>query len=112
MKVIVAGSSKTGTKTMNAALTELGLKVHDAMEHYTHHKETWLKICTKGGNLEDFKKMYHGVDAVADLPVWYFWEELLEANPEAKVNKRQNFNESKMYVVCVMINDVYQVFSL
>ena len=85
MKVIVAGSSKTGTKSMVVALSELGMNVHDAMEHYSFNKETWLKICTEGGSTEDFKQMYKGVDAVTDLPVWYFWEELLEAFPDAKV---------------------------
>ena len=85
MKVIVAGSSKTGTKTMAAALIQLGMKVHDGMEHYTYHRDAWLEICNVGGNVDDFRAMYQGVDAVADLPVWHFWEELLEAFPEAKV---------------------------
>ena len=34
MKVIYAGYSKCGTKTMRAALTELGYEVYDFMENY------------------------------------------------------------------------------
>ena len=34
MKVIVAGFSKTGTKSMCAALRELGYKVYDVEEHF------------------------------------------------------------------------------
>ena len=86
MKVIVAGSSKTGTKSMVVALNQLGMRVYDAMEHYSCLRDDWLKICSEGGNIADFKRMYQGVDAVTDLPVWYFWEELLQAFPDAKVS--------------------------
>ena len=85
MKVIVAGMSKTGTKSMVAALKELGFEVHDYLEHYLYNGDKWLKICYDGGSVEDFRKMYQNVDAVVDLPAWHFWEELSEAFPEAKV---------------------------
>ena len=34
MKVIVAGMPKTGTKTMKAALEELGYSVYDLIENF------------------------------------------------------------------------------
>ena len=86
MKVIVAGVSKTGTKTMNSALSELGYHVYDYLEHYLHNGDTWLKACYDGISTEEFQKMHEGVDAVVDLPAWTFWEELHHAFPEAKVN--------------------------
>ena len=85
MKVIVAGLSKTGTKTMNAALTELGYNVYDYLEHFMFHYEDWLKILKGKGNVELYKKMYENVDAVVDNPPCYFWKEIHEAFPDAKV---------------------------
>ena len=85
MKVIVAGQSKTGTKSMAWALQQLGMNVYDAMEHYTYLQKDWEQVLTKGATIEDFRRMYQGVDAVTDIPAWYFWEELLQAYPDAKV---------------------------
>ena len=85
MKVILAGISKTGTKSMVLALKGLGFNVHDYLEHYLYNRDAWLKICYDGGSIEEFREMYQGVDAVADSPAWYFWEELHLAFPDAKV---------------------------
>ena len=82
----MAGYSKTGTKSMNVALTELGYKVYDFVDHFWYHGETWKKIFTSGGTTEDFKWMYDDVDAVVDAPAYLFWEEIHEAYPDAKVN--------------------------
>jgi len=40
----------------------------------------------RGGSVEDFRSMYDGVDAVVDTRYFYFWEQIHEAFPEAKVN--------------------------
>ncbi|XP_076801691.1 uncharacterized protein LOC143446090 isoform X3 [Clavelina lepadiformis] len=86
MKVILAGYSKTGTKTMVVALTELGYNVYDYMDHFWYHGDKWAKILSpSGGSIEDFKEMYHSVDAVTDAPPYKFWEEILQAYPDAKV---------------------------
>lgn len=86
MKVIVAGFPKTGTKTMNSALTKMGYKVYDVMENVYLLHEDWSKIFEHGWTSEDFKQMYDGVDAVVDIPCCYFWEEIHKAFPDAKVN--------------------------
>ena len=87
MKVIVAGLNKTGTTTMHVALKQLtGYNVvHHYMETFIHAGKDWVKICEDGATVEDFRRIYEGVDAVTDNPPAYFWEELLEAFPEAKV---------------------------
>ena len=84
MKVIVAGYSKTGTKTMAAALTELGYRVYDG-EHFMLQSEEWIKIFNGYGSVAYFKQMYKNVDAVTDWPPCTFWKEIHEAFPEAKV---------------------------
>ena len=85
MKVIFAGSSKCGTKTMAEALRILGYNVYDFMENYEYLGDRWIKIFKEGGTKEDFYEMYKDVDAVTDMPAFFFWNQILEAFPDAKV---------------------------
>lgn len=85
MKVIYAGFPKTGTKTMNAALTELGFNCYDYLENYQFLGSEWMRIFEEGGTTEDFKRMYKDVDACMDVPCCYFWEEIHKAFPDAKI---------------------------
>jgi len=85
MKVIVAGAPKTGTKSMHEALTLLGYKaIYDFPENIELRRQ-WGKIFEQGGTVEDFRKMFDGVDAVMDVPCCHYWEEILKAYPEAKI---------------------------
>jgi len=95
MKVIYAGFPKTGTTTMNAALTELGFTCYDFLENGYYLNEEWEKITLEGGTVEDFRKMYENVDACMDTPCCFFWEEILEAFPDAKIifGKRKSEDE-------------------
>jgi len=93
MKVIFAGFSKTGTKTMADAFRVLGYTCYDSMEHYAYTGDDWLKIYEKGGSVDDFRRMFDGVDAVTDVPAAHFWEELHEAFPEAKIIFRMRASE-------------------
>ncbi|XP_076812913.1 uncharacterized protein LOC143459582 [Clavelina lepadiformis] len=85
MKVIVAGFSKTGTKTLAAALRELDYEVYDFVDHFWYHEKEWKKIFSKGGSIDDFKQMYQDIDVVTDGPSYLFWEEIHKAFPEAKI---------------------------
>ena len=88
MKVIVAGCSKTGTKSMAAALRELGFSVYDNLEHTLYHYHDWKRIF-EGKNLPGhFKAMYETVDAVVDYPVFIYWKEIHEVFPDAKVKSK------------------------
>ena len=100
MKVIVAGLSKTGTKTMQAALKDLGYNVYDYMENFEYLEDDWIKICKHGGTTEDFRRMFENVDAVTDLPGCYFWDEIHKAFPESKVKSL-----SLDLKTCCKIND-------
>jgi len=93
MKVIVAAFSKCGTKTMAQALRDLDMVVYDAMENYEYLSSDWLKVFKTGGTVEDFKRMYAEVDACTDIPSCYFWEEIHEAFPDAKIVFLQRENE-------------------
>nr|XP_039273333.1 uncharacterized protein LOC120347434 [Styela clava] len=85
MKVLVVGHSKTGTKSMNAALRKLGYKVYDYEHNFYYLRNDWIKIFTKGGTKEDFYRMYKDVDVSMDIPANIFWEEILEAFPDMKM---------------------------
>ena len=93
MKVICAGMSKTGTKSLAKALRFLGLTVFDVEEQIMTHYDAWRAVFLEG-QAPDFAKMYSEVDAVTDGPSFCFYKEILQAFPEAKVvlNVRENEN--------------------
>jgi len=84
MKVICAGLSKTGTKSLAKALRILGFTVFDFKEHRTLHLNAWFDIYCEGKS-PDFVSMYKDVDAVTDLPPAFWFEEIYETFPDAKV---------------------------
>ena len=84
MKVICAGLSKTGTKSIAKALQVLGFSVYDFLEHVTIHHDEWVSIYRRGKE-PDFLSMYKDVDAVTDLPAAIWYEEIYQAFPDAKV---------------------------
>ena len=84
MKIICAGLSKTGTTSMARALRVLGFTVYDWPEHSTIHGDEWLDIYLRG-KLPDFASMYGDVDAVTDLPPAFWYQEISEAFPDARV---------------------------
>ena len=69
---------------MAKALEILGFKVYDWKEHVTIHVDEWLDIYLKG-KTPDFASMYKDVDAVTDHPAGFWYEEILQAFPDAKV---------------------------
>ena len=90
MKVVCSGLSKTGTKTLAAALRILGYKVYDFEEQYFYLGEEFLRLCDEGWTTDDIRRLYSDADAVTDVPGNLFWEEILKAYPDIKVSD-QNF---------------------
>lgn len=97
MKVICAGFPKTGTKTLNAALTELGYECYDYMENCRFLHDEWMKVFRVGGSTEDFRRMFENVDAVMDMPSCFFWEEIHCAFPDAKIIFNQRATEEEWW---------------
>ena len=50
-----------------------------------------MKVFREGATKADFYEMYKDVDAVTDMPANYFWKQILEAFPDAKVSCFRNF---------------------
>ena len=84
MKVFCAGLSKTDTKSLAKALKILGFTVFDFKEHTMFHIDQWFDICCEGKS-PDFASMYKDVDAVTDIPPAFWFEEIYETFPDAKV---------------------------
>nr|XP_002129819.1 uncharacterized protein LOC100185119 [Ciona intestinalis] len=85
MKVIYAGYSKTGTKSMAAVFREFGYNTYDFLEKNRYLGKDWERILKQGGTVEDFRRMYEGVDAVVDGPCFIYWEEIMDAYPDVKI---------------------------
>ncbi|XP_028515681.1 uncharacterized protein LOC110241704 isoform X3 [Exaiptasia diaphana] len=93
MKFICAGLPKTGTKSIAHALRILGFKVWDFDEQILYYMDEWLDFFQHGKPL-DFYSMFKDVDAVVDLPSSFFFEEIMEAFPDAKVILSERDEES------------------
>ena len=86
IKVIGAGFGRTGTLSMKFALERLGFdKCYHMMEVEKNpgHVDEWIKAGQ--GELPDWQKLFTGYQASVDWPSCNFWQEQLEAFPDAKV---------------------------
>ena len=84
MKVICAGYSKTGTKSICKALRHLGFTVFDWEEQTFDFVDHWVDVF-QNGTKPDVKRVYQNADAAVDMPGFFFYEEILEAFPDCKV---------------------------
>ncbi|XP_065671696.1 uncharacterized protein LOC136089573 [Hydra vulgaris] len=85
MKIICVGYSKTGTKSMAKALTELGFVVHDFEEHYNINLENYITLLKDEEHEDLLKEMYERVDAVIAFPIYIIWQKIFKAFPDSKV---------------------------
>ncbi|XP_076812845.1 uncharacterized protein LOC143459527 [Clavelina lepadiformis] len=117
MKVIIAGFSKTGTKSMTAAMLELGYNVYDYIDHFWYHYDEWNEIFTSGSNLQKFKQMYEDVDVVIDTPAFLFWENISQEFPDAKIiltvrNENSWYQSWSSQIAQVRKNYLFSLLSL
>ena len=86
LKVIGAGFGRTGTHSLKLALEDLGFgPCHHMMELAQNADQLalWQDICA--GKPVDWQRAMQGYGSQADWPAVYFWKELVDAFPEAKV---------------------------
>jgi hypothetical protein len=86
MKVIGAGISRTGTMTMQAALEALGYPCYHMREVSKEpgHLEAWYQFVT-GQAAMDWHALFRKFEATVDAPACWYYQELMEAFPDAKV---------------------------
>ena len=86
LKVIGAGFGRTGTMSLKLALERLGFdpcyhmkEVFENPEHIYH----WHDFVF--GKSHQWENVFNGYQAAVDWPTSYFWQELAEDYPQAKV---------------------------
>src|SRR5215213_1326524 len=90
LQVIGAGFGRTGTLSLREALVRLGFAPCDHMRENFEHPERfalWNMVLHRkdAGEPIDWRPLLEGYQAIVDWPGPYFWRELTEAHPEAKV---------------------------
>ncbi|WP_182703755.1 sulfotransferase family protein [Thermomonospora cellulosilytica] len=86
LQVIGAGFPRTGTSSMKAALELLGFgPCHHMFEVIMRPglAERWLAVGE--GGTPDWEHVFEGYRSAVDWPAGFYWRELAEAYPQAKV---------------------------
>jgi Sulfotransferase domain len=86
LKVIGAGLPRTGTMSMQAALNQLGFRCYHMQEvpQVPGHLKRWGDLVS-GGQSMDWDALFEDYEATVDAPACFYYRELMEAYPEAKV---------------------------
>lgn len=90
LEVIGAGFGRTGTSSLKVALERLGFAPCDHMGEVFLHPERaalWREAAAAkaAGQAFAWERLYAGYKATTDWPGAYFWRELADAYPAAKV---------------------------
>lgn len=86
LAVIGAGFGRTGTDSLKTALEMLGVGNCYHMYEVIPHQErvdSWRAVAK--GKLPDWDNLFRGYGAAVDWPAAFYWRELSEYYPEAKV---------------------------
>lgn len=91
LSVIGAGFGRTGTESMKVALETLGLgPCHHMTEVIANSAQTrlWRTIVRDpqpGSHTRNWEEVFAGYNSAVDWPSAYFWRELSEYYPDAKI---------------------------
>lgn len=86
LRVIGAGFGRTGTESMKLALEMLGLgPCHHMKEVIAHPGQTRVWRSIAQGNEPNWHEAFAGYSSAVDWPSAYFWRELSEHYPGAKI---------------------------
>jgi len=86
MKVIGAGCPRTGTLSTQSALIQLGFPCYHMVEVAMHeeHTRAWHAFFVEKKPM-DWRALFADYEATVDAPAAFFYREILEAFPDAKV---------------------------
>ena len=86
LSVIGAGFGRTGTHTLNLALEKLGFGPCHHMEDVmaSPEQKAWFRAAGRGEPV-DWDEVYAGYKSAVDWPTAYFWRELADHFPDAKI---------------------------
>lgn len=86
MKIIGAGFPRTGTMSMQAALDQLGFPCYhmETVVRNPSHLKVWDDFYS-GHAPMDWSFVFRDYEATVDAPACYFYKQLMEEYPDAKV---------------------------
>eukprot|EP00403_Amphidinium_massartii_P040027 CAMPEP_0178439894 /NCGR_PEP_ID=MMETSP0689_2-20121128/36435_1 /TAXON_ID=160604 /ORGANISM="Amphidinium massartii, Strain CS-259" /LENGTH=740 /DNA_ID=CAMNT_0020062525 /DNA_START=146 /DNA_END=2368 /DNA_ORIENTATION=- len=85
VQIICVGLMRTGLKSLHEALKVLGhAQIYD-QEQITSTFELWNDVMENRRTETTFTNIFQGAKVVMGMPVFCFWEEILEQYPNAKV---------------------------
>jgi len=86
LEVIGAGFGRTGTRSLQIALQQLGYQqCYHMVEVFQHPDHNALWEAAVRGERPDWDRLFDGYRAGVDWPVAGFWRELADYYPDAKV---------------------------
>lgn len=85
LKVIGAGFGRTGTASLQAALSTLGLPCCHWADLFTQPERVRLWHAVADGQPVQWEQVFSGYQATVDWPGVAYWKELVDAYPNAKV---------------------------
>jgi hypothetical protein len=86
LSVIGAGFGRTGTLSLKIALEQLGLgRCYHMMEVFGNPGHAALWSAAADGVPVDWDALFEGYGATVDWPSTFFWEELADHYPDAKI---------------------------
>lgn len=86
MQIIGAGFGRTGTKSLQKALNQLGFdNCYHMTDLFTHpeHVHFWRKA--HNGEVVEWDKLFEGYQSIVDFPGSLYLDQLAEFYPEAKI---------------------------
>ena len=85
LKIVGTGLGRTGTKSMQTALSQLGFgPCHHMTEMFTH-PEAFPKWIAAAKGAQNWDALFEGYESMVDWPGVKYWRELVAYYPEAKV---------------------------
>jgi len=95
LQVIGAGFGRTGTDSLREALTILGFgPCHHMFEVNKNDEQRGLWRALAEGAPPDWERLFSGYASSVDWPSAFYWRELIEVYPEAKVILTTRSSES------------------
>ena len=85
LSVIGAGFGRTGTTSLKAALELLGFAPCHHMKEVTTPEQNSYWLAAAEGQVREWNQVFAGYHACIDWPAAFFWRELSEYYPEAKI---------------------------
>lgn len=85
LSVIGAGFGRTGTASMKTALELLGLGPCHHMKEVTNPEQTNYWLAAAEGQGPEWNRVFEGYSSCVDWPAAFFWRELSEYYPDAKI---------------------------